>query len=110
MFEYFAGQAVAEHALKVADKIGVPVHDPIEERKEQRTIAARPYRGDLGHKIFDTMRAQVARLQVDHAVGRIQQPWIGVPLVDRRREALSARASDSTAEIVLALSILTAVL
>jgi hypothetical protein len=87
VFDYFAGQAVAEYPLKLADEFVISIRDPIEKRKEQRAIAVRPYRRDLGHKIFDTMGAQDARLQVDRTVGRIQQPRIGVPLVDRRRKA-----------------------
>jgi hypothetical protein len=80
------GQGVAERAAQVGDQRGVSGGNAIEESEEARAIAARADVGDLGHVIVGAMLADPTRLEVDDAVGRVQEQRVGVPLIDRRGE------------------------
>ena len=95
-----AGEAVAEQALKVGNKLVVAAGDAIEESEEARAIAARADGRDLRYVVFGPMWTSLASSKINHAVGRVEQPRVGVPLVDgggeppvRSRQALDSRNS-----------------
>jgi hypothetical protein len=79
-----AGQRVAGDALQVGQQLAVIAGDLREEAHPAWAGAARCYRRHLGAVFHAVVESQRAGAQVDDAAGRVQDPVVGVPLVDDR--------------------------
>ena len=104
------GERVTGHPCEVRLQFFVPVRHAIEELRQQWGWARgiRSNCSDLGHVVLGAMIAALAGAQVDDAAGRIEQPRVGVPLIDRRRQSGSSPARLTTAARVFALAMLLA--
>ena len=75
-------QTIPSHALQIAQELFVTTCDLLKERKPLRTLALRACGRDLGHAVNALVRTKQARLQLDDPFGRVELPWVWIPLVD----------------------------
>ena len=89
MFAGDAGECIANDAVQKGDELSVAAGYPIEETVPvcDRTECIRCDTGDLSHIIPWVMWAALAAAQIEHATGRIKQPWVDVPLISGGSEA-----------------------
>src|SRR5262245_17153365 len=83
VFVYDASQAIAKHALPVPNQFLVAGKNATQKLQPQ--IAASRTGSNsrhLRHVVSRTMLAQFAGAQVNHTIRRIEQPGIGIPLVN----------------------------
>ena len=78
-----AGEAVADNALQERLQLLVAGRHPVEEGVPRGALAAGGHRREARDVILGGVRALHACPQVNDVIRRIQQPRIGVPLIDR---------------------------
>ena len=84
-----AGERIAAHPLQVLLQHLVAAGNAIKEGTPQRAgVLAGRDRGYAGDQVLGAVLAHDAGAQVDHAIGCVEQPRVGVPLFDRRYQTM----------------------
>ena len=80
-------KAVTDDALNISLEVFAAVGHVTKKGQEHRARAAWSDGRNLGHVVVRPVAAEVACRQIDHAVRRVQEHGVGVPLIDVRRVA-----------------------